>query len=710
MTRPILCVLLCGFSSATLAQTPLDEAANRSAQKRAEDDLLPAEPPPPEIDESELPPAAAPPKRVPQGKDGLKPLPSPKSVALPKGPDEETPRKDKATPALLVTQVTDADLSALWESWRSANASQDVASEQKARAALVRVRSILGNPSMERWSMALIRAARIHAQHGDAGGAIEIGETAVTMAPALAPAWSGLAEIYFRSDPTAVDRSGKALLTALRLATQDGRYRRALFANAVAVLGLAWALLAVAFFLMMLLRRARYVLYDFHLFFPRSIARWQSALLFFAALLIPLVFRMGLVPWLLVLFLSVTLYITWAERLVGAVLLVGLTAMPVGFERLVAHSAYASTAAEEIWTLEQSEVGSEPSAERMRNLVNENKASFEQAFSYGTWELRRGHLEAGIAALKASLVLRQDDAYARHNLGTALFIQGDLENPRDLYTAALAQNPLLAETYLNMGRLLHRRYQVYGEQAAGDVGRARDAFQKAQEINPLLVSPKDLTTQGEPANQALRLVSLPKDLVLELAKDSAVPKHVGAQLSLLLLGDVSFPLSLLLPLLAIALCVGLGTLSGALGVARACTRCGSAVSKRGAPELSLGSRLCSQCVNVFTKKNAVLPSTKVRKQLEIARHEAARARTTSLLGVVFSGMGHLFAGFPARGALFGFLFLVAVVSLFLRDGSLRTTYDLLPTPLRLVPTALILALVFPLSLRSLRKTRAQEEP
>ncbi len=691
------------MASTAFAQTALDEEATRAARKRAEQELLEPEPPPPIIDEAFDKPVPQLPKA--NADKGKKKQPEPAPAAARAAEPAEVERDKKPT-ALVVTKIDDGDLTALWEAFRVANLGSDVSAEQKARSALLRIRSALGSPDMEHWSMGLIRAAKGHADKGDVGGAVEIAESAVQMAPHLAPAWSGLAEIYFQTDPTSVARSGHSLAMALKWSVLDRRYQRALVANIASVLGMAWAILSIVYFLVMLLRRGRYFLYDFHFLFPRAIARWQSALLAYIVLVAPVVFRAGLVPWLLVLFLALTLYLSLAERVVGAVLIAGVTALPLISEWVTHRTAFSQTPAEPLSLLEQAEPGSERIAKQFLTLVQENKATFEQTFALGTFELRRGNLESAVTHLKAALALRSEDPSARHNLGVALLLQGDLENPRALFTAVLHSNPNSAATHWNMARLLQRRYETYGEQAAGDVDRARESFLKAQALDPDLPTSTEVPKEGGAANSLLRLVNLPAETLFAFAKSNEAPKRVRAQLSLMLLGDVSEPFAYLYPVFVSAALVAFGSLSRRLAAARPCSRCASAVSIRGAPELSVGSQLCSQCVNVFTKRNAVLASAKVRKQLEIARYEAARDRTTSLLGVVFSGVGHLFAGSPVRGTAFAFCFLVAAVGFFFRNGSLRANFDVLPLPIRMAPLVLLFLVAFPLSLRSLKKVRA----
>ena len=119
--------------------------------------------------------------------------------------------------------------------------------------------------------------------------------------------------------------------------------------------------------------------------------------------------------------------------------------------------------------------------------------------------------------------------------------------------------------------------------------------------------------------------------------------------------------------------------------------------------MSAGSPMCTQCVNVFAKKNVVAPSVKVRKQLEVARYESQMERASTILGVLWSGMGHVFSGAPILGTIYGYLFVLAITGVVLRAGVVRPPFEGLPVLVRLIPLAILFFTVYPLSLLRLRR-------
>ena len=72
-----------------------------------------------------------------------------------------------------------------------------------------------------------------------------------------------------------------------------------------------------------------------------------------------------------------------------------------------------------------------------------------------------------------------------------------------------------------------------------------------------------------------------------------------------------------------------------------------------------------------------------------------------MLGALVSGAGHVFHGFALRGALYAFLFLLAVAGVLLRSGVFRAPYGEVPLLLKLAPVLLFLIPLHLLTLRGL---------
>lgn len=618
----------------------------------------------------------------------------------------EAPKKPDA-PRVVVRTLSDADLRMLWNNWANANASKNAAAELAARKELMKTRDLIASTDAELWAVGLLRAAEVWEDKGDSGAAVEIAVSASELAPNLPATWFLLAKLLMKSDPSGVGRWMDALRKGVQAELKDPRYLRPLIADLAAVLLISLVVTAAIVLLVLAIRRFRYFLYDFHFFFPRAAARWQTGAIAVLLLSLPLVFRMGVAPALLGLFAALTMYLTPRERAVAAILIGVLGFIPLLAAAVVERTAFAETAAEDIYRIERGGPGVDPLVQKYEKLIAEDKAGFAERFVVGHYHVNRGHVEQAITHLKSALALRPDDVPAKLALAKAFFLQGDLENSLSLYEELRRSSPNAVALY-DLSRLYARRVQVYGESKLTELDKSNAALSEARQLDSTLpaISGDEPLAKEIIGNTYLKTLPLTEKDLLSLTDGEVAARRVRSQLSQQLVGDVPSSVAPFFPLLVALALVALGFLAVPLGAAKVCNRCGRPVSRRGDPELGAGSQMCSQCVNVFAKKNAVAPSVKVRKQLEIARYESGKERATTILGVLWSGMGHVFAGQTVRGVLFGFFFVLAVVAAVLRAGVVRAPYEGAPLGLRLVPAIILFLIVYPLSLLALRKKAA----
>lgn len=621
----------------------------------------------------------------------------------PKKPPEPAPAPRAPATPLAVTRANDADLGAAWDKWRLANASPDIKAEAAARKELLKLKKEIGASNLESFAQGMLRAALVHEAAGDSAGAIDLGLSAVELAPDVPSSWLGLARVYVSVDPSGLGRIIDAFKTALVKTVSDPRYLRPAIADFATALLTALTALAVAVVVVLFARRARYFFYDFHFLFPKALARWQSAAIAALILLLPVVFRMGVAPALLAGFAAVVLYLTTAERVVAAVLVTLLGAMPTLGALVVRQTAFAGTPAETAYLLEQGGEGAEQLAQGVAKKAAEDKATFAELFALGRFELRRGQLDLAVPRLKAALLKRPNEPRAELNLGVATLLTGDLENPKSLFENTAKAEPSLAEPLFDLARLYQRRGATLGNDVlAAELDRANAAMVEARVRNPAIpADEKPAAGEKLSANTYLMTLPLASADLLSLARLPEAEERVHSQLSASLLGDLPELVAPFFPALGALLLLVLGFLSRALEAARPCTKCGAPVSRRGDRELPKGSQMCTQCVNVFARKGVVPPSLKVRKQLEVSRYQTRMERLSFAFGLACSGMGHVFTGLVVRGTAYGFLFLLVIVLFLQRNGVLRAPYESAPMVLRLVPLGLVFLGVYLLSLRGL---------
>jgi tetratricopeptide (TPR) repeat protein len=600
-------------------------------------------------------------------------------------------------------QLTAVD--ALWSGWRKAS---DGAALEAAQSALLELRRILAVDELEPLAMAFARTSDEKREAGDPGASVQMAQAAIEFAPSLPQAHWTLARAFLSADPT---QPGRVLAAAHEGASRflaRPRYRRALAADLGSAALFALIGTAVATLVALFLRSARSLFHDVHHFFPSAAARWQSALFTLLVLALPGVFRLGVVPWLLVLFASVVTYLSFRERLVAGALLIALGLSPSLAGALASRTTYARTLAEDVERVEQAGFEAEASAARLRKRIESGRVEPATLFVLGRYDLRRGRFEQALESLQRAATLRQEDPLILTNLGATRLALGDAEGASDLFRRAMRVGPLLAAPRYNLYQVHRRRAALLtGEAATAELDKGKVQLGQAEALDPSL-SRRPLPPEGNlELNRWMVLPGLPE---AELAAVAAAPGRgdgVKAQLSIALLGRVDVGLAPYYPPLAVLLLLALGRMRPRLFEARTCGKCGRPVCRRCDPEVGMTSKLCGQCINVYARKDLVEASQRVRKHAEVTRFVARRERLSYLLGLVCSGWGHSFLGFPLRGALYGFVGLFAAFGILFRDGLVRPPYGGAPVAFRVAVLAALFVTVYLVSLVGLRRRQAE---
>jgi len=308
--------------------------------------------------------------------------------------------------------------------------------------------------------------------------------------------------------------------------------------------------------------------------------------------------------------------------------------------------------------------------------------------------------------IEAAAAKRSNEPRLLTNLGNAMLAKGDVQGAAESYTTATSVDASLVAPFYNLAVLYSRRAASEPPEAAvKDVQRAQNVSDVVSRLQPALIVPKD-TSQPMLLNRSLLSPGLSSGEILTLVDAGDRDSKIESQLSLQLLGNVDAVLGWLYP---VAIAIAFGGLSALLRrgkISKGCMRCGRQVCRRCDPQLSVGSALCQQCVNVFVRKNVVEPAVKIRKQIEIAQFRSEKEKLTYAFGLLCSGAGHVFSGLPIRGAIYVFLFLFALANILFRHGVLRYPYGAEPLFTRLAPLAAALIAVYLLSLRGLYKQQS----
>ncbi|MBI5378778.1 MAG: hypothetical protein HZA23_01305, partial [Nitrospirae bacterium] len=100
----------------------------------------------------------------------------------------------------------------------------------------------------------------------------------------------------------------------------------------------------------------------------------------------------------------------------------------------------------------------------------------------------------------------------------------------------------------------------------------------------------------------------------------------------------------------------------------ACRRCGR-VGCRICQSLSKEA-LCSECYQVLIRMEGVEARERIRKILEIRKHQDRRVNILRLLSFLLPGSGHFYVGAPVHGFLFAVLMIFGVLTWLFWSGVL----------------------------------------
>ncbi|MCP3101419.1 tetratricopeptide repeat protein [Myxococcus sp. K15C18031901] len=668
----------------------------------------------PEDDEDEAPRKGA---RGARGKAPAEPVPVqgapgvPSSAApqVPEGPVPPPVARPTLAP-VLAPRVTDAEILAVWDRWRQARATNDQATADQAQNALGVLKTELQAADLEPISVGFLRESLVRRRAGDMPGALRLGELAVRLSPRLPMAHFMMAETYAADDPVDVGRYLGALRVALVSMATDPRYRGPALVDLGALLLVAWAGTTGVLVALLFVRRVRYALHDFHHLLPRSVARWQSALLGLLLLGLPLTLGVGLLPLLLLLLGVVVPYLTRAERIVAAVLVAGLGLAPLAAGQLARVTAFAGTPAEDVSLLERGGLAAEAAAARVQARQSAGKATFFELTALGQYETRRGLLEEARGHFKAASALRSRDARLLTRFGNALVGLGDDEGAAQLYVQASNAEPTLAAPHYNLSMIYRRRAKTLPDaQVGAELDRAATATAAAQALDGELLRREPPPDERLLLNQLMLSPPLSASEWMGLADGAEDGARVEGELTRWLLPGVSpGPVSWGLAAVVAVVLVLWGTLAQRLKAAQCCERCGRPVCVRCDPELAEGSKQCGQCVNVFSRRGLVPQKLRQRKADQVGRHQAWVGRVTYAAGVLLSGAGHVVAGGTVRGVLYAFFFFFALAASLLHHGLMRVPYGEAPMYLKLVPAVLLLVIIHLSSISGLRRLRRGE--
>ncbi|MGE5235920.1 MAG: tetratricopeptide repeat protein [Acidobacteriota bacterium] len=259
-----------------------------------------------------------------------------------------------------------------------------------------------------------------------------------------------------------------------------------------------------------------------------------------------------------------------------------------------------------------------------------------------------GLLDPAAQAYREGLAAAPTDAALAFGLGTVQYLEGDFNAA--LHSFQIARDggfdPLIVNFNLSLtlAQTYHFRESDEAIAAARAAGESRlRSLTRGSEQHQLLLpafTQADVTTLLK-RQDAMLLINrglLPPPLLRERTSMSA--QTVGAVVALIV-AILHFLIR-----------------QRFTGFAAACVKCGRPFCRR--CKLSEESQsYCSQCINIFLKKDMVAIDTQVAKRRQLARHQAVRRIESRVQDLLVPGLGMFFAGSAALGSALALIATVA---------------------------------------------------
>ena len=565
------------------------------------------------------------------------------SLALPPPP----PPPATATAAdlarrIVPVQATYPKLMALWAERRTALREADPIRAEAAEKALLATRAELAIENLPAPAAVEIRESRHALEANLVAEATAHARTAVALAPDLPDAHLALARALFAEAPGRPGATLAAVGEALAAAGREPHSVRAFYGDLTAA-GLAAAVLtALATVLLLLVRRLRLFLHDFHdLPLLRGTARVQSTFLALVLLSLPVVFGLGPVIAVAVALLVVWLYLGLAERIVASLALAALVAVPWATGAAARATAWTGSLAEVVYDLEHGMVSVEQASELAARLADAPAPAPLYA-ALGRHHKRRGNLDEALRFYRLAEAADPRAPELQVNVGNVLFLKNDLDGAKAAYlTATDRAGPdlvVLGAAHYDLSKLYLRTTDMSQSAAARE-----KAEREAGEFLKRHGSDDDFS-----ANRYLVDVPVPDEKIRALAGGDAASLALATWAERRLGGGLPAPAWPWGPVAFLGFLWLLAAAGSRLKPSRSCERCGGPACRRCDPN---AGELCGQCVNVFVHKGLVDARDRLRKEAEVRRRHQFVSVATRILSIVGGGAGQVFHGAAVRGAL-----------------------------------------------------------
>jgi tetratricopeptide (TPR) repeat protein len=562
---------------------------------------------------------------------------------------------------------TVADLAALWEQRRIHISQRDFELAKEDLKRFLALKDELAIRNMYEHAQVLIRESRMARQAEDKEQAEALLAAAAAVAPDLPAAHFAQASMWFADSPFKLGRVFGALSRASKAAITEPLSANRLMVNLVVGLLLGFALSAVIFILIQFLRYLRLFFHDFHHLFPRGVARLQTGLLAVLVILIPIIFRTGLVSILLLWALIAWLYQQTRERVITFLAVALFATTPLVLNWVVTALYVPESVVSDVIAVDQG-AAPEASISRLKSYLEEDPDNHVVLASLGGYYKRTGEFDLASQFLEKAAKVNPKSAVLQNNLGNVLFLKNDMDGAVKRYDRATKTGPDLVEPYYNLSRAYYAKM---------DHNKGKEHYSDANRLNSERVRQLRKAAKSDRARDAVADLPLPREWLafrtngthgrqLKQASTHMWQNWGGA-------GSTDT-----FPYVGAGVAVFFGLmllLRGRMYLSSACVRCGRPVCRRCNTELP-DNTTCGQCFHAFKHKEQVDAKSRISKEIQIRQYRRRKERIARFITFVLPGVGQFIKDRPLRGALFLTVFCCVVVQVLFRNGVMADPHTL----------------------------------
>lgn len=549
------------------------------------------------------------------------------------------------------------------------------------------------------FAAALVMEGDLHIARGEIPRARVSYQTALELEPILPAAYYGLARSYWQKGSRSFFKALNEFVKGGFSTFKDLKNLYVIIINSASLLWFTAIIAAFFFVVSKLLKYHKSLRHDLCEYLSSRLSLTMAHPLSWGILLLPIFLWLG-VAWIMAYWLILLwLYFQKSEKVLGVIsLIILILAIPAG-NLLVSlyssvHSPYIRSS---LYSIEG--VYNLNNIENLRQVLSDNPNDLDARFLLAQQYGKGRRLELAFEEYQIIINRQSGFAKAYTNVANIFFALGEYNLAIENYKRAIALQKDQVIPHYNMALAYAENLQFK---------YAQETMEKARDIDLEFVDQhqQDPTTARLIVEEELPRRTLWRRLFKGIFLTPTPPEATSAvgSSTTSFLGSTLLNPTTLLGLLSLAVIILLQFAWKEKRLARLCQYCGRPFCYRCKTSIEAPTH-CSQCHHIFVKQRGVSQDIKIKKSIEVHRHQFWEKLKKYLLTILFPGMGHQYGSQPIAGFFIFLIWLCGLTLTILLPRLIPITIQL-PEPswgLGRIIGLIICLLTYPLALGTLRK-------